>query len=74
MLVGSDPQGSLTNSLGNLQPDQLPVMLTVSALAAADSVLIPVQAGYLPVNGLKQLLQTISKVQRQSIQSSKWTA
>lgn len=40
-------------------------MLTVNALAAADSVLIPVQAQYLPVKGLEQLLQTIAKVHRQ---------
>ena len=142
LLVDSDPQGSLTISLGNPQPDQLPVtlatvmgkvlneetidpiegllhheegvdlmpanielsgmevslvnamsrekilkqyldgvkrqydyvlldcmpslgMLTVNALAAADSVLIPVQAQYLPVKGLEQLLQTINKVRRQ---------
>ena len=142
LLVDSDPQGSLTISLGNPQPDQLSVtlatvmgkalneesidpgegllhhdegvdlmpanielsgmevslvnamsrekilkqyldgvkrqydyvlldcmpslgMLTVNALAAADSVLIPVQAQYLPVKGLEQLLQTIKKVRRQ---------
>ncbi|QAT50259.1 ParA family protein [Caproiciproducens sp. NJN-50] len=142
LLVDSDPQGSLTISLGSFQPDQLPVtlatimgkvlneeiivpgegflhhdegvdlmpanielsgmevslvnamsqekilkqyldgvkrqydyvlldcmpslgMLTVNALAAADSVLIPVQAQYLPVKGLEQLLQTINKVRRQ---------
>jgi chromosome partitioning protein len=132
LLVDSDPQGSLTISLGNPQPDQLPVtlatvmgkvmneepidpgegllhhdegvdlmpanielsgmevslvntmdgvkhqydyvlldcmpslgMLTVNALAAADSVLIPVQAQYLPAKGLEQLLQTINKVRRQ---------
>ena len=40
-------------------------MLTINALAAADSVLIPVQAHYLPAKGLEQLLQTISKVRRQ---------
>lgn len=33
-------------------------MLTVNALAAADNVLIPVQAAYLPAKGLEQLLQT----------------
>ncbi len=142
LLVDSDPQGSLSISLGNFQPDRLPVtlatlmgkvlteedidpregllhhdegvdlmpanielsgvevslvnamnrekvlkqylekvkreydyilldcmpslgMLTVNALAAADSVLIPVQAQYLPVKGLEQLLQTINKVRRQ---------
>ncbi len=40
-------------------------MLTINALACADSVLIPVQASYLPVKGLEQLLMTISKVRRQ---------
>ena len=40
-------------------------MLTVNALAAADSVLIPVQAHYLPAKGLEQLLRTIGKVRRQ---------
>ena len=40
-------------------------MLTINALAAADSALIPVQAQYLPAKGLEQLLQTIHKVRRQ---------
>lgn len=40
-------------------------MLTINALAAADKVLIPVQAQYLPAKGLEQLLQTINKVRRQ---------
>jgi len=40
-------------------------MLTVNALAASDSVIIPVQAEYLPVKGLVQLLQTIARVQKQ---------
>ncbi len=40
-------------------------MLTVNSLAAADSVLIPVQAQYLPAKGLEQLLQTVGKVRRQ---------
>lgn len=39
-------------------------MLTVNALSAADQVLIPVQAQYLPAKGMTKLLQTISKVQR----------
>jgi len=37
-------------------------MITVNALVAADSVIIPVQAHYLPAKGMKQLLQTISRV------------
>lgn len=40
-------------------------MLTVNALAAANSVLIPVQAQYLSAKGLEQLLGTIAKVRRQ---------
>lgn len=40
-------------------------MLTINALVAADSVVIPVQAAYLPVKGLEQLIKTISKVKRQ---------
>lgn len=142
LLVDCDPQGSLTISLGNPQPDQLPVtlasllgkvmndvepapqegilhhsegvdlmpanielsglevslvnvmsrekilkqyldgiksgydyilldcmpslgMLTVNTLAAADSILVPVQAQYLSAKGLEQLLQTINKVRKQ---------
>ena len=40
-------------------------MLTVNALAAADSALIPMQAQYLSAKGLEQLLQTVQKVRRQ---------
>lgn len=40
-------------------------MVTVNAFAAADSVLIPVQAAYLPAKGLEQLIKTIRKVKRQ---------
>ena len=40
-------------------------MLTINALAAADSVLIPVQAEYLAVKGLELLLNTIARVRRQ---------
>ena len=40
-------------------------MLTINALAAADRVIIPVQAHYLSAKGLEQLLQTIAKVRRQ---------
>ena len=40
-------------------------MLTVNALASADSVLIPVQAAYLPTKGLQQLIKTIGRVKRQ---------
>lgn len=40
-------------------------MLTINALVAADSVLIPVQAAYLPVKGLQQLISTIGRIKRQ---------
>ena len=39
-------------------------MLTINALAAADSVIIPVQAHYLPLKGMTQLVKTIGRVQR----------
>ena len=37
-------------------------LLTINALASADSVIIPVQAQYLPIRGMTQLVQTIDKV------------
>jgi len=40
-------------------------MVTINALACADSVLIPVQAAYLPVKGLQQLIKTIGRVKKQ---------
>lgn len=40
-------------------------MLTINALATSDKVLIPVQAQFLPVKGLEQLIKTIAKVKRQ---------
>ena len=40
-------------------------MITINALAAADSVIIPVQAHYLPAKGMTQLMKTINKVKRQ---------
>lgn len=40
-------------------------MLTINALAAADSVIIPVQAHYLPAKGMTQLLHTVARVRRQ---------
>lgn len=40
-------------------------MMTINALACADAVLIPVQAAYLPVKGLQQLIKTIGRVKRQ---------
>ena len=39
-------------------------MITINALAAADSVIIPVQSHYLPAKGMSQLLQTINRVKK----------
>ena len=80
LLVDCDPQSSLSISLGHPQPDNLPITLsdmmgkvlndqlgvrTVNALAAANRLIVPVQAEYLPAKGLEQLLQTVAKVRRQ---------
>ena len=40
-------------------------MITINVFACADSILIPVQAAYLPVKGLGQRIKTIGKVKRQ---------
>ena len=40
-------------------------MLTINALAAANSVIVPVQAQYLPAKGMTQLMRTIVKVRKQ---------
>lgn len=40
-------------------------MLTINALAAADSVIIPMQPHYLSAKGLELLLRSVSKVRRQ---------
>ncbi len=39
-------------------------MLTINALAAADDVLIPMQAHHLSIKGMEQLIRTISNVKR----------
>ena len=39
-------------------------MVTINALSAADSVIIPVQAHYLPAKGMEQLLRTVGRVQK----------
>ena len=39
-------------------------MITVNSLTASDSVLVPVQAAYLPVKGLEQLITTIYRVKK----------
>lgn len=40
-------------------------MITINALVAANTVLIPVQSAFLPVKELEQLIKTIGKVKRQ---------
>ena len=75
LLIDADPQGDLTASLGWRNPDELETtfidcmpslgMLAVNALAAADSVIVPVQAQYLPAKGMTQLVKTIGRVKRQ---------
>jgi len=37
-------------------------MLTINALAASDSVIVPVQAQYITAKGMTQLMKTIGKV------------
>ncbi len=39
-------------------------MVSLNALSAADSVIIPVQAQYLPAKGMTQLFQTVARVKR----------
>ena len=74
LLIDADAQGSLTASLGFQEPDKLDASLaTVMANIINEedmepdygSILIPVQAAYLPVKGLEQLIKTIGKVKRQ---------
>ena len=40
-------------------------MITINALAAADSVIIPTQPHYLSAKGLELLLRSVSMVKRQ---------
>lgn len=40
-------------------------VITIGAFAAADSIIIPVQAHYLPLKGMTQLTKNIGKIQRQ---------
>jgi chromosome partitioning protein len=39
-------------------------MVTLNALSAADSVIVPVQAQYLPAKGMTQLFQTVARVKK----------
>lgn len=40
-------------------------MLIIDALVVADNVIVPVQAHYFPLKGMRSLMRTIGKVQRQ---------
>lgn len=40
-------------------------IITINALACADSVIIPVQSHFLAARGMTQLIQTINKIKRQ---------
>ena len=40
-------------------------MLTINALSAADTVIIPMMAHYLSIKGMEQLMRTIGRVKRQ---------
>lgn len=57
----------LNNAYDYVLIDSMPSlgMLTINALTAAHSVIIPVQAHYLPAKGLERLLQTIVRVKKQ---------
>ena len=59
--------GSIKENYDYILIDCMPSlgMITINAFACADSILIPVQAAYLPVKGLEQLIKTIGKVKRQ---------
>ena len=39
-------------------------MITLNALSASDSVIIPVQAQYLPAKGMSQLIQTVMRIKK----------
>lgn len=66
-------EGLLRNALAQIRDDFEYIfidcppslgLLTVNALVAADSVLVPVQTEYFALEGLGQLLNTISRVKR----------
>lgn len=58
---------SIKNAYDYVVIDCMPSLsvLTVNALVAADSVIIPVQSQFLAAKGMTQLVKTISKVKRQ---------
>lgn len=58
--------GQVKNNYDYVLIDCMPSLgiITLNALTAADSVIIPVQAQYLPAKGMTQLLSTIAKVKK----------
>lgn len=58
---------SVKNEYDYILIDCMPSLntMTINAFACADSVLIPVQAAYLSIKGLQQLMKNIGKVKRQ---------
>ena len=58
---------SIQNRYDYVLIDSMPSlsMMTINTLVAADAVIIPVQADYLPVKGLEQLLRTIRMIRKQ---------
>jgi chromosome partitioning protein len=69
--AADEPETELDNLLKDVRKDYdyilidcMPSlgMLTINALTAADSVIIPVQAQYLPAKGMTQLLKSIDMV------------
>ena len=74
LLNAKNRQSVLKNYLNGLKQDYdyilidcMPSlgMLTINALAASDSIIIPTQPHYLSAKGLELLLHTVSKVKRQ---------
>src|SRR5579883_448511 len=65
LLIDCDPQSNATSGLGLVKdPERISTyhLLTVNALVAADSVLIPMQAEYFALEGISELLDTIERI------------
>lgn len=69
LVSGSDRELRLKNALAHVSHDYVLIdcppslgLLSINALTAADSVLIPVQAEYYALEGLTQLLSTVQRV------------
>ena len=62
MLAAEDPDKTTTYILIDCPPSLN--LLTVSALAAADAVLVPLQCEFYALEGLSQLMRTIERIRR----------